>query len=52
MIMSNVVEEETTLPSKEGSINGSSGAALKIPLLSAVVRQGRIRMVEISDHDN
>lgn len=52
MIVRNIVEEETALPSKERSINGGSGAALEIPLPSAVVRQRRIRMVEISDHND
>lgn len=45
MIMSNVMEEETTLPSQKVSINCGSGAALKVPFFATIMRQDGIRMM-------
>lgn len=52
MEMSNIVEEETALPSKEVTVDGSSSTALEVPLLAAVMGQSRVRVVKVSDHDD
>ena len=52
MKVSDIVEEETTLPSQEISIDGSGGSALEVPFLSAVMRHDAVGVVEVGDHDN
>lgn len=37
MIMSNIMEEKTTLPSEKVSINCRSGAALEIPFFATIM---------------
>ena len=48
----NIVEEETTLPAEDGPVNSGSSTALEVPLLSAVVGQRGVGVVEVGDHDN
>lgn len=45
VIMSDIMKEETALPSKKVSINSGSGTPLEVPLLAAIMRQDRIGMV-------
>ncbi len=52
VIMSDIMKEETTLPSKKVSINCSSGTTLEVPLLAAIMRQDGIGMMQICDHDD
>lgn len=51
MIVRHVVEEETALPSKNISIDSTSGTTLVGPLLASVVGKHGVGMVEIRDHD-
>ena len=52
MVVCNIVEEETTLPSKEVSIDGCSCSTLEVPFFSTIVGQQGISVVEVSDHDD
>jgi hypothetical protein len=52
MVVSNIMEEETTLPSQEVPVDGRGSTALEVPLLAAVVWQIGISVVEVSDHDD
>jgi hypothetical protein len=52
MVVCDVVEEEASLPAKEGAVDGSSGTTLEVPLLTAVVGQHGVGVMEVGDHDN
>jgi len=52
MVVCNVVEEKPPLPAEEISIYSCSCSALKVPLLSSVMRKVRRGMMEISNHYN
>jgi len=49
--VSDVVEEESSLPSKDRSVNGGSGTSLEVPFLSAVVGHDGVGVVQVGDHD-
>ena len=49
--VSDVVEEESSLPTENGSVNGSSSTTLEVPFLSAVVGHDGVGVVEVSNHD-
>lgn len=51
MIVGNIMQEESTLPTQEISVHGGSGSALVIPLLSTIVGEEGISMMQIRDHD-
>lgn len=50
--MGDVVEEETTGPAEKRSVDGGDGTADKGPLFLAVVRDARIGVVEVREHDD
>jgi hypothetical protein len=47
-----IVEEKPTNPSKKWSINGCERATQPVPLASTVMGYGRVRMMEICEHNN
>lgn len=51
MEVSDIVEEEASLPAENGPVNGSGSATLEVPFLAAVVRHDRVGVMKISDHD-
>ena len=51
MIMRNIVEEESSLPPKEITIDSSSCTALESPLVLPVVGHFGVGVVQVSDHD-
>lgn len=52
MEVSDIVEEETALPSEDIAINSGCSATLEVPFLTTVVREGWVGVVEIGDHDD
>lgn len=52
MVMSDIMEEETSLPSQEVPVDGCGGTALEVPFLAAIVGHIRISVMEVSDHDD
>lgn len=52
MVVGDIVEEEATLPAKEGPVDGGGSAALEVPFLSAVVGEVGVGVVEVGDHDD
>ena len=52
VVVCDIVEEETALPSKKVPVDGCSRSALKVPFFATVVGQRRIGVVEVSDHDD
>lgn len=52
MEVSDIVEEEATLPAEEVTVNGSSGTALEVPLFATIVRERRVGVVKVGDHNN
>lgn len=52
MIVRDVVEEETPSPAEEGSIYSGYRSTEERPLLASVVRNARVGMVEICQHDD
>ena len=51
MEVGNVVEEEPTHPAQKVAVNCRGGTSLEVPLRLAIMRQCRVRMVEVRDHD-
>ena len=51
VVMGDIVEEEAALPAEEGAIDGSGRATLVTPSAAAVVRDIRVCVVEVGDHD-
>jgi len=51
VIMSYVVEKETSLPAEKRPVDCSSGTTLEIPLLAPVVRHNGVGVMQVSDHD-
>ena len=51
MVAGHVVEEEPAHPAQEVAVDRRSGAPLEIPLRLAIVRQLRVRVVQVRDHD-
>ena len=51
MVVRHVVQEKAAHPAQEVAVDRRRRAALKIPLRLAVVRQRRVRVVEVRDHD-
>lgn len=51
VIVGDIVEEEASLPSEEGTVDGAGGATLERPLSLAVMRETLISVVEVGDHD-
>lgn len=52
MVMGDVVKEEAALPAQEVTIDGRSSTALEVPFLATIVRELRVSVVEIRDHNN
>lgn len=52
MEMSDIMEEETALPSKNWSIDRGGRTPLEVPLLAAIVRHNRIRVMKVGNHDD
>lgn len=52
VVMRDVVEEEAASPTQERPVYGADGTAEEAPLLVAVVRDGRVRVVEVREHDD
>ena len=51
VIVRDIVEEETTLPAEEITVNSASSTTLVVPLILAVMREFGVGVVEVSDHD-
>jgi hypothetical protein len=51
VVVSNIVEKEPSLPSEEVAVDCTSGTALEIPLSLAVVRELRVGVMQIRDHN-
>ena len=51
VIVRNVMEEETAHPPEEVTIDGGGGTTLVVPLALAVVREHRVGVVKVGDHD-
>lgn len=51
MVVSNIVQEEASLPTKERPVYRRSSATLVVPFLAAVVREVSVRVVQVGDHD-
>ena len=52
VVVGDVVEEEASLPAEEGTVDSGSGATLEVPLFSTVVREARVSVVQVGDHDD
>jgi hypothetical protein len=52
MIMGNVVEEETSNPAEEWSIDSCQSTTKERPLLAAIMWDGWVGVVEVCEHDN
>ena len=52
MVMRDIVEEETTGPAEKRSVDSGYGTADKGPLFLTVVRDARVGVVEVREHDN
>jgi hypothetical protein len=52
VVVGDIVEEEATLPSQKVSVDGCSSSTLEVPFLASVVRELRVSMVEICNHDD
>jgi hypothetical protein len=52
VIVRDVVEEETTNPAQERAIDSGSSSTKESPLLVAVMRYGRIGVLEVREHDD
>ena len=52
MIMRYVMEEESTHPTEKRSINGRYGATQERPFPVSIVRDSRVGMLEVRDHDD
>ena len=50
--VSNVVQEEPPLPTQEISVDSSSRSTLEVPLFSTIMREGRISVVEVGNHND
>ena len=50
--MCNIVEEETALPPKDRTVDGSCGTTLVVPFIFAVMRRHRIGVVKVGNEDN
>lgn len=51
MVVRHVVQEKAAHPAKEVAVDRCRRTPLEIPLRLAVVRQRRVRVVEVRDHD-
>ena len=51
MVVRHVVEEEAAHPAKEVAVHCRGRAPLEVPLRLAIVRQLRVRVVKVRDHD-
>lgn len=51
VVVGDVVEEETSLPAEEVTVDGSGGTTLEGPFLLAVVGEHGVGVVEVGDHD-
>lgn len=52
MVVGNVVEEESTSPTKERSIHSRQSSTEESPLLTSIMGDGRVRVVQVGQHDN
>jgi len=52
MEVSNVVKEEASLPAENVSVDGGCRAALEVPLFATIMREDRVSVVEVRNHDN
>ena len=52
MVVSDVVQEETSLPTEEVAINRSRRTALEVPFLATIVRKFWGGVMKISNHDD
>jgi len=52
MEVGNVVEKEAPLPTQEVPVDGGGSTSLETPFLAAVVREIRIGVVQVCDHDD
>jgi hypothetical protein len=50
--MGNIVEEETTLPPKDWTVDGRGGTTLEVPFIFAVMRRHRISVVKVGDEND
>lgn len=51
MVVGHVVEEEAAHPAEEVAVHRRGRAPLEVPLRLAIVRQLRVRVVKVRDHD-
>ena len=51
VVVGDVVQEKAAHPAEEVTVHSRGGASLEIPLRLAIVRQRRVRVVEVRDHD-
>ena len=52
VIVGDIMEEKTVLPSEERPVDSGCGAALEIPFLSAIMKKLWACMLQVGDHDN
>jgi len=52
VVMRNVVKEETSSPSKKGTIHSRDGTTEERPLLVTVMGDRGVRVMEVSQHDD
>ena len=52
MVVSDIVEEEASLPAKNITINSGDSTTLEVPFLAAIVGEEGIGVVEVGDHDD
>ena len=52
VIVGYIVEEEATLPAQEVPVDGCSSSALEVPFFTSVMRELRVGVVEIGNHDD
>ena len=50
VVVRDVVQEEAAGPAEQRAVDGRDGAAEEGPLLAAVVRDGRVRVVQEGEH--
>lgn len=52
MEVSHIMKEKASLPAQKVPVDCSSGSTLEVPFFTAVVRECRVSVVEVSDHDD
>lgn len=52
VIVSDIMEEKTALPSEERPVDSGCGAALESPFFFAIMRKLWVCMLQVGDHNN